>query len=362
MTQPIVLVVGGGIGALCAAAELLQAGFRVTLVAEDPLAQHASTKNQGWLQCGALYAGRRQHEVARHCAAGAAELKAMAPEAVRAETSSLYLFDQSSARDSFLEDCEYAGIFVSAAQPPAVAGGGVLYAVRAQDHSMIAPRILRRLAKVVSSRGGVIAPVNSLATATLTQSGAGWSLVVASGSWTADFVVLATGAMIPAMLQPFGRGSTLQVSKIAVLAIDGVSQSELFLSVRDDELNVVPYFGDTQTQNGVTVTLLGADVPCLVNDNVVDGAAKSRLIAAVTAEFPSLALGRQSRFYVCHKVRNMSNQADRNWIIDEPTASSLGLWALYPGKFTTGLLAARELVARMCAQVYSGVQPRPYSR
>src|SRR6266478_428407 len=51
-----VVIVGGGISGLASAVRLAQAGLAVTLLEASQLGGAASTRNQGWLHSGGLYA------------------------------------------------------------------------------------------------------------------------------------------------------------------------------------------------------------------------------------------------------------------------------------------------------------------
>src|SRR5579872_4514904 len=71
-TTQRVVIVGGGIAGLSAAVRLAQAGLPVTLLETSQLGGAASTRNQGWLHSGGLYAIDAP-EYARTCYASLGE-------------------------------------------------------------------------------------------------------------------------------------------------------------------------------------------------------------------------------------------------------------------------------------------------
>ncbi len=55
-TAQRIVIVGGGIAGLSAAVRLAQAGLPVTVLESSQLGGAASTRNQGWLHSGGLFA------------------------------------------------------------------------------------------------------------------------------------------------------------------------------------------------------------------------------------------------------------------------------------------------------------------
>lgn len=92
-TQRIVIV-GGGIAGLSAAVRLAQAGLPVTLLEASELGGAASTRNQGWLRTGALFA-LESPDYARLCHASFEKTLAFCPECIEPQTESMaYLFSR----------------------------------------------------------------------------------------------------------------------------------------------------------------------------------------------------------------------------------------------------------------------------
>jgi glycerol-3-phosphate dehydrogenase len=109
-----VAIIGGGVGSLWLAHEAAQAGFSCTVLSEQPVAAYASIRNQGWLQSGALYAGNGEARTGIDCLVSSQEIRSFAPEAIRNDIPSFFLFDDPIERDSYGERCEELGIPVTA--------------------------------------------------------------------------------------------------------------------------------------------------------------------------------------------------------------------------------------------------------
>ena len=93
-TSQRVVIVGGGIAGLSAAVRLAQAGLPVTLLEGSELGGAASTRNQGWLHTGALYA-LESPDYARLCHASFGKTLAFCPECIEPQTEPMaYLFSR----------------------------------------------------------------------------------------------------------------------------------------------------------------------------------------------------------------------------------------------------------------------------
>ncbi|MGE5194620.1 MAG: NAD(P)/FAD-dependent oxidoreductase [Deltaproteobacteria bacterium] len=89
-----IVVVGGGIAGLAAAVRLAQAGLPVTLLEASELGGAASTRNQGWLRSGALYA-QQAPEFARLCDASRHQTLKFCPDCLEPHTSLMtFLFSR----------------------------------------------------------------------------------------------------------------------------------------------------------------------------------------------------------------------------------------------------------------------------
>lgn len=92
-TQRIVIV-GGGIAGLATSVRLAQAGLPVTLLEGSQLGSAASTRNQGWLHSGGLFA-LDAPAYARTCAGALAQTLKFCPDCLEPQVESMaYLFSR----------------------------------------------------------------------------------------------------------------------------------------------------------------------------------------------------------------------------------------------------------------------------
>ncbi|MGQ0634691.1 MAG: NAD(P)/FAD-dependent oxidoreductase [Planctomycetaceae bacterium] len=90
-TSRRVVIVGGGIAGLSAAVRLAQAGLPVTLLEASQLGSAASTRNQGWLYSGAIYAPEAP-DYARACHESLQQTLALCPECVEPHVPPMAFF------------------------------------------------------------------------------------------------------------------------------------------------------------------------------------------------------------------------------------------------------------------------------
>jgi glycine/D-amino acid oxidase-like deaminating enzyme len=91
-TSRRVVIVGGGIAGLATAARLAKAGFPVTLFEASELGSAASTRNQGWLHSGGLFA-LESPAYAKTCYPALEETARFCPDCLEPQTSGMaYLF------------------------------------------------------------------------------------------------------------------------------------------------------------------------------------------------------------------------------------------------------------------------------
>src|SRR5215472_12629269 len=93
-TSRRVVIVGGGISGLSAAVRLSQAGLAVTLLEASQLGGAASTRNQGWLHSGGLFA-REAPDHARACNAALQQTLRFCPDCLEPGVPPMaYLFSR----------------------------------------------------------------------------------------------------------------------------------------------------------------------------------------------------------------------------------------------------------------------------
>lgn len=107
-----VVVVGGGCAGFFAARELAEAGLTVVMVGKPEIKDHATSKNFGWLQSGALELASGKSKYAKECMAGAARIQAEFPAAVHrgAVPHGVFFFPKEDVAETFATDCRNLGL------------------------------------------------------------------------------------------------------------------------------------------------------------------------------------------------------------------------------------------------------------
>lgn len=96
-TSERIIVIGGGFAGLSIAARLGQAGLPVTLLEASKLGTEASTRNQGWLHSGGVFA-RQNVRLARMCHESLLQTLAFCPECLEPDHDGMfYVFSRNDA-------------------------------------------------------------------------------------------------------------------------------------------------------------------------------------------------------------------------------------------------------------------------
>lgn len=348
-----VLILGSGAGGLFLARDLCLSGCEVTVASEIPLAQFASTRNQGWLQAGALYAGMRQPAVARECRIASNALAALAPSAIDHAKRCFYLFVEGDDADEFVENASSAGIEVRAKKNASTIdsvkgwiGTGSTrqfdYAVEAFDrpfNTVVALQTVRDQAAQLGCRFRKL----DLAKHRITQRGASWRLPGVTKPF--DKVVVAAGAETGAIASALGLTTITgkyDRSWITVLTVAGVRLEAMLISPEDSTPILVPFapgLGD-----GFTAVLTRADSPGPPVETDVPRK-QADIETGISQFLPGLGLaitasGITRKAHYCTKLVAISDRTARGATIEANSVRNL--FAFYPGKFTTAMLAARD--------------------
>jgi len=156
-----VLIVGGGISGLAASWKLAEAGVPVTLLEASELGSAASTRNQGWLHSGAIYA-LESPEYARACYASLLQTLAFSPGCVEPQVPSMvYLFSRPDAPlQRWTSAWESAGIPFREVpvsevygQLPGLARGRIQHAFELPDRAIRPDVLLTELAATAQNSG-----------------------------------------------------------------------------------------------------------------------------------------------------------------------------------------------------------------
>ena len=355
-SSPQILILGSGAGALFLALELGKGGCKVTVAGEQPLAQFASTRNQGWLQSGAFYAGLGQFDVARECMLSSVALGQLAPSAVGQHRRCFYLFEYQADAETFFENVAAAGVGVRAIVNPHAAKAtsafvhGSLYydfAVEAFDRPFNTRHVLEIVRDQAVALGCQFENV-TVGPGCVSKKGGTWLLTGGNGSY--DRVVIAAGAQTAAVASSLGVSIPFDSMWITVLSVTGVQLDSMLLSPNTLKPNLVPFapgLGD-----GFTAVLARKDQWGIPDDALVP--AEGKLIEdGIQTHLPALGSlmsgpGVAIGAHTCTKLAPKGNPTARGALIQSLDATQT-LWVFYPGKFTTSILAARD-----CARAVQG--------
>jgi glycine/D-amino acid oxidase-like deaminating enzyme len=197
-----IVIVGGGIAGLAAAARLASAGLAVTLFEASKLGSAASTRNQGWLHSGALYATQAP-DYARLCRQALETTLAFCPDCVEPLTPSmLYLISRPDTLahpwTAAWEACgiEYREQTVARVfdEFPGIDRTRVQHAFELPDRAIRIEVLLERLASVAVNAGAEIRTETQIRQLQITENQVR-SVVTAQGEEISSrYVVLAGGA------------------------------------------------------------------------------------------------------------------------------------------------------------------------
>lgn len=363
-----VAIVGGGCAGLFTALELSKSGFACAVIDRSPLASYSSTRNQGWLQSGALYAALGQNEVAKDCAKGFETLSATYPEAIDKKTRCYFLFRTKDELGNAIAACDGLEIFAIerklswlTSQEPILVGTPFVGALEVEDRPFNTNAVLTRVATEAVSLGTKCCSVSDLSEIQLNRTDGSWMVAFNEISLRAQIILLAAGAYIKRQLQQFGssRAKDLVVQKIPVYCLHGpVTSSMLVSPLARDAPNLVPF--SVGGKRGATICLTKADVMAASSaDFELPPSAYDQFVDFLEFWFPGIVehaevqLSMKCHAYVCQKIHLEGDASRRHFIIDHNLSDGdrlKNLFTFYPGKFTASPLAAED-----CAKIIGGL-------
>ncbi len=370
MSLSDVIVVGGGCAGLFTALELGERGYSCVVLDSSPLGRFASTRNQGWIHSGSLYAGLNQPSVADHCAKGNARLRSLCADAVQDAIEAYYVFENQDEGRDFAQAIHKCGIAVdeidlvdAMRDVPILSGSQRVAAVlRVQDHPFDTAEVLARLLPELESRGVVTVPVDPLAAPSLeppSKRRSEWEVKWGAFAGAARSVILASGATIPALLAHVGStlASRFYVEKIEVLTLHKVVSSAIVATPLSRRApSIVPF--SVNGTSGTTICLGKDDIRVASHtDRMPRAEAIKRIPRQLYDWFPSLdvALGErvEADLFCCQKLKRDDDEEVEihrgHYLVDHAAQDQSrldGLYTFYPGKFT-----AAPHVAVECAEL-----------
>ncbi len=351
------------------AVELTKRGILCKIIDIDPPGGYASTGNQSWMQSGALYLAKQVPDevTAEACRAGYHSMMGHSRDLIQHTVACYFLFHYQEQCQSVIDRCrafsiDARAVSIEEISGPLLKGSDLRYATRVPDHPFNNSQLLRSIAQQACTGGAQFYPVASLETIEIKRNG---SNLLVSLETTEQIeckgIILACGAMIPAMLERLlpGQGAGFMLTKNPVLALRSdisIARSMLIPPREPGAPHLVPF--DIDEGNGVSVCIPGTEVfitdyrdrdlyPEHLKEFISSLSNFYSGIKTLAAEHTILA-----HVYYCQKL-HLQEEFDKNQsgrrTIDlsyalEPGAPN-NIYALYPGKAT-----AAPILAERCAQ------------
>jgi glycine/D-amino acid oxidase-like deaminating enzyme len=366
-----VIIVGAGAAGLWTARRLAEAGARVLVLYAPHWDGYSSTRNQGWLHSGALYAVFHAPGVTRECIAGSRIVLDFAERHDRsliADAEFCYVLGSSQQAEAAVAACREAGIDArqqgSHRQLRALFGRPVS-PVTVPDRAVDASRLLRTLARQATAGGACAAAVPALFCVRLRRAGDAWHVTADGLKVSAPSVVIAAGTLTPSLLASaaaangFHAAMAFEATQTTVLGIPGLILPAVVC------IGGGPHLIPHRTAEACGATL------CIPFDNQPtrpesvhcspDAAARDRVLANIREFTPGLAAvieARRTFWYSCQKLIPVGAVGRPDWRHSVLAEAAPGLWAAYAGKFTTAPVLA-DHAARLLGGALSGASGAP---
>jgi glycerol-3-phosphate dehydrogenase len=331
-----------------------------------PLAAYASTRNQGWLHSGALYAPYGAERLAQECEQGSQVIREFCslhcPDAVRTQIPAYLLMrtvDQQRdvvARSRSLDITVEPASLREVANLSAILTGDVptpfQHAVLIPDHPLDVSTLIKTLLRIAIARGSVVLPVLSFSDLSITRLADGYHIATPETELEARTILLAVGAYLPEVLgHHFPWMSQVQLirSRTHVQVLHQPVSHAMLIALFERAPHLVPFIENGEV-SGATICIpyTDRDVQVIDEADVCSAADQRDLLRLVGSAFTGLAeIVRatprlETHAYPCYKVRPLapadpSASPRANYVIEHES----GLMSLSVGKFTTAPLAAR---------------------
>ncbi|MEM1236375.1 MAG: FAD-dependent oxidoreductase [Pseudomonadota bacterium] len=363
MTDYECIVYGGGIAGCWLFNQLCRNGAKVLLIDAVKLGRFASTRNQGWLHSGALYALRGSpgaRETINQIQAGVASIRALEErfekKLIYDKYPGLYIFDHPDSAQSKAHALRQFGLAVKPVEikqviekAPFLENSPLLSsAIATEDFTINTHAIMQGLIDEGISFGGEVGFVSESEFIGMRFDEQG-SVSVAVGGHvhTCEELVLTAGPATPTLLESNGLNhNRYSVKGATVFSLPGfkVDQMTSLQSVVVAGMNVSPYLG------GASINLGDLDATLEGHDSRVSPIRSIRRLERIIEDYlPSLKdqLPFAARHYSCQKLEivqseHSANQyGSRSAIIDRLTDR---VTFFYPGKFTSAEWGVKSLI------------------
>ena len=373
-----VVIFGGGCSGLWLHRELAARGFHSVLVDAQGLGRFASTRNQGWLQSGALYAistATGAEKTIRECQEGYRAIeeldRRLSLGALGTRSGGIFLFDTPKKADTASTRLEKAGLWfqrlndydLPEVEPLLASPTALQYGLVVNDTAVNSYKVLCGLVAEAHAHGAgfYISPKTSLADVHIEQSSDGeWMIRDKGIRLRARILVCASGALIPQIFdQHVTNNMAFKIKDAVIVSIQQQVCTHIIAIQSEDAhlLNLSPFDGGTTANMGSLDDVAGLDVTTF-SERVLRAFGKT-----VTEFVPSLF----DRITPCTVTTYICQKLDLS--VEEMTARDVGLrqstclepennlFILYPGKFTSAPVSAKNL-----ADEISGRLDKPTGR
>jgi glycerol-3-phosphate dehydrogenase len=371
-----VIVLGSGCAGLSLALELARSGYSTAVLDSSPFAKYASTRNQGWIHSGSLYAGLDQPLVADHCVQGNAALRSLCGRAISDDVPAYYVFQDPNECAVFERRIRACHIHVDVVDLPDALidlpiierSPRVTNVLRVHDRPFNTSEVLSALQTAASDAGTDFYATDDNVVPLVKRPRAPrreWAVEWGTTHCTGRAVVLAAGALIPATLSALRSRLAKEffVQKIEVLTVHkDLCRAIVATPVDDGAPNLVPF--NVGGVSGTTICLTKDDQPVNSHTDKRPRARSLRRFPRKLMEwYPSLDIADgetvQADLYCCQKLQRhpptspgttkpLSAFQRGHFVVDHggngETALN-GLFTFYPGKFTASPVVAKECAA-----------------
>ena len=358
-----------------AAAELITRGILPKIIDTVPPGGYASTRNQGWMQSGALYLSRPVPDLgtADMCRQGYHHMMGRHSAVIRHEVPCYFLFHHLAQHRRLIEQCIGQDIParefpIEEINEPLLQNSGLRYATVLPDHPFNNSHLLQSIAEQACKRGAQFYPVSSLETIEIQKHDDGL-LISLDSEQTIECrgLILACGAMIPAVLERIlpGQGDLFSLTKSPVLVLrsDTTLASSMLISPGEpDGPNLVPFNMDDG--KGVTVCIPNTDQFIIdYHDHALDHEHLPAFASSLSNYYSGIIPLAASHtilahLYYCQKL-HLRTDLDHNMFSRRTIFSSYALEAgapkniyiLYPGKATSASILAEQCAEQLVQEI-----------
>jgi glycine/D-amino acid oxidase-like deaminating enzyme len=371
-----IAIIGAGIMGWMLAFALANRGILCKIIDTDPPGGYASTGNQSWMQTGALYLAKPMPDevTAEACRQGYHYMMGHSNKGLIQYTVPCYfVFHHKQQSQSVIERCRAFGIDARAVSieeinEPLLKGSDLRYAAQVPDHPFNNSQLLQSIAEQACAGGAQFYPVASLEMIEIKRNG---SNLLVSLDTTEKIeckgIILACGAMIPAMLERLlpGQGVDFTLTKNPVLTLRSdisIAKSMLIPPGEPGGPHLVPF--SIAEGNGVSVCIPHTEEFITdYRDRHFDPEHLKEFASALlnfysgiktlAAEHTILA-----HVYYCQKL-HLQEEFDANQSGRRPIYLSYALepgapdniYALYPGKATAAPILAERCAEELVKQI-----------